>query len=416
MRLQPRLLQQTRERLRCHHAPIVLVGCRLPWHWLRGLAWRIGAPALILLGPVQGLTVGEEPPPPSCAAATEAERQQQAQLLQRASRGEVDGVLLGEHHTSAADHGWQLRTLGALAQRKQPLILGLEMVPAPRQLILNRFSSGQLDGASFLKVVDWAAIWGHDAQLYLPLLRWAKGQGVPLLALNVEPAVVRRVRREGLAAMPPPEREGIGDPTPARGAYRQRLQEAWQAHNAMGAGGIAPAEGDGAKDLERFIDSQLLRDRAMAEHLARAQRRNPQRLVVALIGLGHLEGDGGVPFQLRDLGLKRWVVLQRPEPPGGCDPPPPGVRLGAYLESADGAVWVRRVAPGSAAEAAGLRPGDRVLMLNGEPVERAGQVILRVRELPPGVPLRLLIERAGKRRLVEVRLAPGRGDSPGRMG
>jgi len=86
--------------------------------------------------------------------------------------------------------------------------------------------------------------------------------------------------------------------------------------------------------------------------------------------------------------------------------PPPGARLGAYLESADGAVWVRRVAPGSAAEAAGLRPGDRILLLNDRPVQRAGEVILRVAGHPATEPLTLTIERAGRRLRLRVRLKP----------
>jgi len=340
--------------------------------------------------------------------------QQQRHLLE-ASPG-LESVLLGEIHTSAADHTWQLRSLETLAQGRRPLVLALEMVPAPRQPILTRFATGQLEEKAFLTEVDWAGVWGHDPALYLPLLRWARQKQVPLLALNVEPEVVRRVRREGWAAIPSAEREGIGHPAPAAEAYRHRLRSAWQAHRSMGVGpgeGLPRAE---AEDLERFIGSQLLRDRAMAERIAAAHRRDPARLVVALIGLGHLEGGQGVPDQLRHLGLKRILTLQRPELPEGCGPPPPGARLGAYLESVDGAVWVRQVAPGSAAEAGGLKPGDRVRAVNGEPVERAGQVIRRVRELPQGEPLRLRIERGGRQLLLELRLPSAPSRPPVRMG
>lgn len=100
----------------------------------------------------------------------------------------------------------------------------------------------------------------------------------------------------------------------------------------------------GELDLERFIDTWLLRDRAKAERLATAHEGDPHLLLLALIGPGHLEAEGGVPGQLR------------------------------------------RVAAGSVA--AGLEPGDRLLAVNGEPVERAGQVRRRVRERPVGVPLR----------------------------
>lgn len=399
---------------------------RRPWRARRG---RLLAAPLVLLACLgQGGSPGALAAPPpelDCAAAAAALRLQRAGLRQRAADLEV--VLLGEIHSSAADHVWQLRTLDLLARGGRPLALGLEMVPAARQPILTRFATGQLEEGAFLRAVDWPAMWGHDPALYLPLLRWARRQGVPLLALNVEPEVVRRVRRQGLAATPAEDREGIGLPVPAGSAYRRRLRAAWQVHRALDPGALSPATGGAggrdaplspaeAEDLERFIASQLLRDRAMAERLAAARRRDPARLVVALIGRGHLEDDDGVPAQLRQLGPRRIAALTRPEAPEGCGPPPAGARLGAYLESGDGAVWVRRVASGSAAAAAGLRPGDRLRAVNGEPVQRAGQVIRRVREQPVGVPLRLTIERAGRRREVELRLAPpAPAGSPGTM-
>lgn len=385
--------------------------------WGVGRFWRellggpIAAHLMLFAGPSLGGPMPPKPLSPECAAAAEASRQQLGQLLAAAPR--LDVLLLGEIHTSAADHAWQLATLQALAKLERPLALGLEMVPAARQPILTRLASGQVSEDGFLAGVDWAAIWGHDPELYLPLLRWARQQGVPLLALNVEPEVVRRVRREGLAKIPAAEREGIGIPAPAGATYQKQLGSAWRAHRAMGEGNpLSPGD---TKDLERFIASQLLRDRAMAERVAAAHRRDPNRLVVALIGRGHLE-HGGVPTQLRELGLVRVLSRERPELPEGCGPPPAGARLGAYLESADGAVWVRRVAPGSASAAAGLQVGDRVLAVNGEPVGRAGQVIRRVRQQPAELPLRLLIQRAGRRLELKVKLTPAIDDSPARMG
>jgi uncharacterized iron-regulated protein len=387
----------------------------------------IAAAAAALAAPLvtaaPAATAAVAPPPRICAAPLQAARTQQQRLPAIARRQPV--ILLGEIHTSVADHAWQLQSLQTLTQAGLPLQLGLEMVPAARQAALDRYGRGESDEATFLKEVGWAEVWGHDPALYLPLLRWARQQGVPLLALNAEPALVRRVRREGLAAVPPAERQGIGEPAPLGAAYRERLRAAWRAHGrgpGGGSGGSSGGSGEDGADLERFLDSQRLRDRAMAERLAAARQADPQRLVVALIGRGHLEGDDGVPAQLRDLGLGSSAVLLRPELPPPCAPAPPGARLGAYLESADGAVWVRRLAPLSAAARAGLQPGDRIVAVNGEPVQRAGQVILRVAQQPAAQPLRLTVERGGRRRELTLRLppppAPGRptgenGASPG---
>ncbi|MFN9636182.1 MAG: ChaN family lipoprotein [Synechococcaceae cyanobacterium] len=215
-----------------------------------------------------------EPLPEICAAPLQAARTQQQRLPAIARRQPV--ILLGEIHTSVADHAWQLQSLQTLAGAGLALQLGLEMVPAARQAALDRYGRGESDEATFLKEVGWAEVWGHDPALYLPLLRWARKQGVPLVALNAEPALVRRVRREGLAAVPPAERQGIGEPAPLGAAYRERLRAAWRAH-----GGSSGDSGEGAADLERFLDSQRLRDRAMAERLAAARRADPQRLAVA---------------------------------------------------------------------------------------------------------------------------------------
>ena len=350
--------------------------------------------------------------PLSCRQALLALEQQQRRLAADAPALAV--LLLGEIHTSAADHAWQLRSLETLRQASRPLSLGLEMLPAARQPLLDRYASGQLEEGAFLQQVGWAEVWGHDPELYLPLLRWARRWRVPLLALNAEPELVRRVRRLGLAAVPPSQREGIGDPAAAGAVYRQVLRTAWIGHGGSGPAlaGVDPRAAEPAlspaqaADLERFIDSQLLRDRAMAERLAAAHARQPERLQVALVGRGHLVAGDGIPAQLRDLGVMRQQALLRPPLPPDCMAPPPGARLGAYLESADGAVWVRRVAPGSAAEAAGLRPGDRILLLNDRPVQRAGEVILRVAGHPAADPITLTIERAGRRLRLRVRLKP----------
>jgi uncharacterized iron-regulated protein len=330
-----------------------------------------------------------------CQTALAAAALQQSDLLQRAP--ELAVLMLGEIHTSSADHEWQLRTLERLSLQRQ-LVLGLEMIPAARQPVLNRFNSGTIDLAALLKEVDWPSVWGHDPELYVPLLRWARLKRVPLLALNAEPALVRQVRQSGLAALSPAQLKGIDPPAPASQAYRQRLTISWRVHQPPGD------SHNNAADLERFIDSQVLRDRVMAKRLVAAHRLNPQPLLVALIGVGHMEENDGVPQQLRQLGLKQQLALKRPLLPDGCVPPPSGARLGAFLESDPSGVWVRQVAPGSAAAAAGLRPGDRILELNGQSVQRAGQVIRGVRLHPDGVQLRLTIERKGQRIQLDLQL------------
>ena len=47
----------------------------------------------------------------------------------------------------------------------------------------------------------------------------------------------------------------------------------------------------------------------MAEALAAAHRRDPEALIVGIIGRGHLEYGHGIPHQLADLGIDDVGVL-----------------------------------------------------------------------------------------------------------
>ena len=74
------------------------------------------------------------------------------------------------------------------------------------------------------------------------------------------------------------------------------------------------------------------------------------------------------------------------------------------LDSPNGAL-VSAVAPGSAAEKAGLRPGDVVLSLNGARIERSGDLAAMVGKSKPGDRVTLDVVRQGKREQLTAVLA-----------
>ncbi len=91
-----------------------------------------------------------------------------------------------------------------------------------------------------------------------------------------------------------------------------------------------------------------------------------------------------------------------------------GIWWGLYLHGAEvldvpkGPPVVEAVADGSPAEAAGLRPGDRIVAVDGEPIEEIGdyQEVLRQELLSPGRTFRYEVERDGKRLTVPVTITP----------
>ena len=99
------------------------------------------------------------------------------------------------------------------------------------------------------------------------------------------------------------------------------------------------------------------------------------------------------------------IPPQQPPPP----PPPLGPRPAGYLgvdlndepNSGNGAYVVGAV-PGGPAAAAGLRAGDLILALNGEPIQTTRQLGSIVAGMSPGQRVDLLVLRAGRNQKLTV--------------
>ena len=108
-------------------------------------------------------------------------------------------------------------------------------------------------------------------------------------------------------------------------------------------------------------------------------------------------------------GAQRTLLLDLAQlGPGEIDPTVFG-RIGVAL--AEPAAIARQLSPGGAAERAGLRPGDRFVSIDGQPVSRSREVSEIVRAAP-GRSLVVLIERGGER--VALRVTPAEVQVDGR--
>jgi Do/DeqQ family serine protease len=87
-----------------------------------------------------------------------------------------------------------------------------------------------------------------------------------------------------------------------------------------------------------------------------------------------------------------------------AQPVTPAVREALRLEEQKGAL-IAGIAPDSPASRAGLRPGDIIVGIGGEPVETASQLSLRVAELGPDKRVPVTIVRDGQRRELNATLS-----------
>jgi uncharacterized iron-regulated protein len=334
-------------------------------------------------------------------------------------------VLLGETHDSAEHHRWQLAMMAALHARNPNLVLGFEMFPRRVQPVLNRWVAGELSETEFLGQVEWDRGWRLDPALYMPLFHFARMQRLPMVALNVEMSLIRDVGLKGFESIDEVQREGVTRPAPPRAVYLAKLRPVFEQHKEDGISGKNGGEAD--VQFRRFVESQQIWDRAMAQGIARVLVNDPGATVVGIMGWDHVAHGYGVPHQLRNLNVHRvasllpwdeerdceelklvgiadavFGVAADPETLATDDRP----RLGVRLDSAEGGVRISEVLQGSLAEASGLRMNDVITETAGAATKQPADVIDAVQRQAPGTWLPIKVRRDEQTAEIVVKFLP----------
>lgn len=198
-------------------------------------------------------------------------------------------VYLGETHDRAIDHQIQLEIIQKLHRSQPNLTIAFEQFQRPYQSVLNNYQNGKITEAQLLEQSEYVKRWGFSWVFYAPILQFAKNNQIPLIALNTPSEVTRKVSRQGLDSLtftdrrfiPPLSEISIGPES-----YRDRLQKIYrEMHQGKG----------NSQGFNRFFEAQILWDETMADRLAQATRQNPDRLIIVLVGQGHLLYQDGIP-------------------------------------------------------------------------------------------------------------------------
>jgi uncharacterized iron-regulated protein len=201
-------------------------------------------------------------------------------------------VYLGETHDHSPDHKAQLEILKKLYAREPNLAIALEMFQKPFQSSIDRYLDGTISEAELLEQTEYPKRWGFNWDFYAPVLRFAKTNRIPVLAINTPSEVTRKVARTGLESLTSEDFRWIppmSDIDIANTAYRQRLQETYQSFHS--------AHGNSA-GFDRFFQAQVLWDETMADAIAQYWLKNRNRKVVVLVGQGHLLYGDGIPSRV----------------------------------------------------------------------------------------------------------------------
>jgi uncharacterized iron-regulated protein len=343
----------------------------------------------------------------------------EAQML--AAAADVQIVYVGETHDNPAAHRLEVAVMTALAARHPGNIaLGMEMLTPAQQPVLDRWSAGELSEKEFLKAVRWQDSWGFDFDYYRELFLIARDRHIPIIGLNADKALVRAVGKTEFAALSVEQQAQLPEIDP---------DDPYQA--ALTAS-IFDGHSKGGRMVDGFKRVQLLWDETMAQNIARylASPQGEGKRLLVIAGGNHVRNGFGIPRRVfRRLPHSYLLIGSREiEIPADkqdrlMDVEIPGfpmvpfdfllhtayedlgtekVRLGVVLEEVEGAVRIKEVMAGSNGERAGLKEGDIIRRIDGEPVAESFDLVYAVQQKRAGDSATLQVERDGATQEVAV--------------
>jgi len=219
------------------------------------------------------------------------------EILQQLVKAKV--VYLGETHDSAEDHQAQLKIVREMQRQNRKIAIAMEMFQRPFQSAIDNYLAGKLTEEELVEQTEYDRRWRFPWESYAPILRFAKENQLPVLALNTPSEVTRKVASQGLESLTAEEKKHIPPISEIRtdnAEYRQLLLEVFQQHQKAAQGNSTA--------FERFLQAQVLWDETMAEKIAQFVKANPDYQVVVLAGKGHIIYGYGIPSRVeRRLGV-----------------------------------------------------------------------------------------------------------------
>jgi uncharacterized iron-regulated protein len=216
----------------------------------------------------------------------------QRQILQSLRAANI--IYLGEIHDSKTDHQDQLTILQDLRQHHPKVAIGLEMFQKPFQGALDRYLAGQISETELQAQSEYQQRWGFPWENYAPLLRFAKAQQIPAIALNTPTEITRKVAKQGLASLQGDDLKYIpplAEIDRSNQIYRDQIFAIYRQHQLQAT--------TNSKSFDRFYEAQILWDETMAATAATFYRQNPQHRLVIIAGQAHIRYGHGIPSRLR---------------------------------------------------------------------------------------------------------------------
>ena len=356
-----------------------------------------------------------------------------------------DVVFLGEQHDNAVGHAVELSVLEGLHERRNDVVLAMEMFERDVQPVLDGWLAGEIDDEKFLA---GSRPWPNYASDYRPLLEFAKENKLRVIAANAPRDLARKASSKGAQEVLGSPHVAASTSTPD-GPYRTKFVAQIGSHP-----GVTPALVNG------FFTSQCLKDDTMAESIVRAFDDGKRPLVVHVAGDFHVAEHLGTVERVRwrrpDLKLAviampspepkltkvashEWhlsVPIQPPAPPKPkpvakpaekpietatekpaekpaekpTEPEPepeqpsgrPALGFMPDYESGEIGVRVTALRPGGPAEQAGIQEGDVITKIGDEEIGDVSDYMEILSNLTIGKPVKVTVKRGTETKVFDV--------------
>jgi len=308
-------------------------------------------------------------------------------------------LFVGEYHDNYAHHLNQKKIIQQLHEQGKKIAIGMEMFQRPFQGVLDDYIAGKIDEKTMLEKSEYFSRWGYDYKLYRPIMIYAKENHIPLIALNLDKKITKKISKKGLASLCKEDKNHIPknlDFSDKR--YKQRLMQIFNDPEHLAA---FPAKYRPNPDY--LYQAQILWDETMAQSIATYLKNHPNTIMIVLAGNGHLEYFVGIPNRVkRRINIPMSVILQDSEKEAAkadqyLFPAPVMIKstpkLGVNL--APKSLKVLAVTKDSLAEKLGVKEEDTIMQVNDMPLATLADLRLALYLYHDR--LQLTVKRADKR-------------------
>ncbi len=225
---------------------------------------------------------------------------------------------------------------------------------------------------------------------------WNMRSIIPIIALNIQGDISRKVAREGLYSLPDDQKKQLPSAMDfSNEQYRKDLNSVFTLHTQQ----------KDLKDFNYFFQAQTLWDEGMAESAQKFLEDTPESKLVILAGNGHVRHKYGIPGRLyrrnhepfkvvvQDEEIEDSIadyVLLTTELNGEKSP-----KLGVMVEETDQGLEVKGVSHNGPGKKAGLKEGDVIKVFGGQAITSLADLKLQLFYSKIGTNVNVRIHRKG---------------------